>query len=56
LLFQKPATLRQWRWQKKGPPFMRIGKRVLYRRSDLAAHVEAQRRDPAASRNTSPAA
>ena len=29
------ATLYQWRTNKIGPPSLKVGRRVLYRRSDL---------------------
>lgn len=28
-------TLANWRWQKKGPPHLRIGGRILYRLEDI---------------------
>jgi hypothetical protein len=33
--------LRQWRYRGFGPPACRIGKRCLYRRSDVAAWIDA---------------
>ena len=30
-------TLKMWRYRKKGPPYVKIGKRVLYRTSAIAA-------------------
>jgi len=30
-----PRTLEQWRWQGKGPRFLKIGGRVVYRLSDV---------------------
>ncbi len=32
-----PRTLEQWRWLGKGPKFLKIGARVLYREEDVAA-------------------
>lgn len=32
-----PAALRQWRYKRVGPPWIRLGKLVRYRRSDLTA-------------------
>ena len=32
-----PRTLEQWRWQGKGPKFLKIGGRVIYRMSDIKA-------------------
>jgi len=36
------ATLYAWRGQGIGPPARRVGKRLLYRRDELVAWVEAQ--------------
>lgn len=30
-----PRTLEQWRWLGKGPKFLKIGARVLYREEDI---------------------
>ncbi len=30
-----PATLSQWRWSGRGPNFLKIGHRVLYRLTDI---------------------
>lgn len=35
-------TLKHWAYKKVGPPFARIGSRVMYRKSDLDAYVQAQ--------------
>jgi hypothetical protein len=43
---QKPATLTTWRWQRRGPPFVKLGRRVFYRRGDLHAWIAAQRHEP----------
>ena len=37
-----PRTLEQWRWLGKGPKFLKIGARVLYRGVDIAAYEQAQ--------------
>lgn len=34
-------TLRFWRYNRKGPRFYKIGRRVAYRRADLAAFMAA---------------
>ena len=39
-LNQKPSTLEQHRWQGIGCPFVKIGRSVRYRLTDLEAHVE----------------
>ena len=36
------ATLRYWRHLGTGPDSFRLGRRVLYRRADLLAWVDAQ--------------
>ena len=28
-------TLANWRWKRVGPPFLKVGNRVLYRREDV---------------------
>lgn len=40
--------LAQWRHRGVGPPFLKFGKKVIYRGVDLNAWAEAQRVDPAA--------
>ncbi|SFR47900.1 helix-turn-helix domain-containing protein [Litoreibacter janthinus] len=37
-----PRTLEQWRWLGKGPRFLKIGARVLYREKDIEAYEAAQ--------------
>ena len=34
-------TLEQWRWQGKGPRYLKIGGRVVYRLSDIEAFEAA---------------
>lgn len=38
----KPATLEQWRWNGKGPQFIKMGRAVRYRKVDLDAFIEAR--------------
>ncbi|MBA3007771.1 MAG: helix-turn-helix domain-containing protein [Proteobacteria bacterium] len=38
----KPATLEQWRWSGKGPLFVKLGRAVIYRKSDLDDFVSAR--------------
>lgn len=38
----KPATLEQWRWNGKGPQFIKMGRSVRYRKFDLDAFIEAR--------------
>jgi hypothetical protein len=35
-------TLEQWRWQGRGPRFLKIGGRVVYRLSDIEAFEAAR--------------
>jgi Helix-turn-helix domain len=37
-----PRTLERWRWLKQGPPYLKIGGRVIYRLSDIEAFEAAQ--------------
>lgn len=36
------GTLANWRYQGRGPSFLRVGRHVRYRTEDLAMWVEAQ--------------
>lgn len=36
----KKRTLERWRWTCFGPPYMKIGGRILYRLSDIVAYEE----------------
>jgi hypothetical protein len=38
------ATLRQWRYQKVGPAYVKVGQLVRYDWSDIEAWVASQRR------------
>jgi hypothetical protein len=37
-----PRTLEQWRWLGKGPRFLKIGARVLYREDDVLSYEQGQ--------------
>src|SRR6266436_3749260 len=37
-----PRTLEQWRWQGRGPRYLKIGGRVVYRLSDIEAFEAAR--------------
>lgn len=37
-----PATLRYWRHRDEGPKSFKIGRRVMYRRVDVEAWIQAQ--------------
>jgi predicted site-specific integrase-resolvase len=39
-----PRTLERWRWKGEGPPFVKIGGRVVYRMDDILAYEQAQER------------
>jgi len=44
LLRLSPRTLQGFRVRGGGPPFVKLGQRVLYRVADLDSYVEAQQR------------
>jgi hypothetical protein len=37
-----PRTLERWRWLKKGPAYLKIGGRIVYRLCDIEAYEAAQ--------------
>jgi len=37
-----PQTLSVWRVEKRGPRFLKVGRRVLYRKSDVCTWLAAQ--------------
>jgi excisionase family DNA binding protein len=37
-------TLANWRWQGRGPRFVRVGRKIRFRLSDLAAWLDTQTR------------
>ena len=41
-------TLARWRSERKGPPYIKSGSRVLYRGDDVLAWLEARRVEPKA--------
>jgi DNA-binding transcriptional MerR regulator len=43
VLRRPEETLRYWRWRGLGPPSFKIGRRVVYDRSDLLGWIEDQR-------------
>lgn len=45
-VFGDRLKLAQWRHRKRGPAFVRIGRRIGYHGSDLNAYLSAQRVDP----------
>jgi predicted DNA-binding transcriptional regulator AlpA len=42
ILGQKELTLATWRSQRRGPPYVKIGRAVLYLRSALRSWLAAQ--------------
>ena len=38
------GTLRTWRCRRKGPPFRKLGSRVMYDERDVAAWIASQPR------------
>ena len=37
-------TLEKWRWERQGPPHLKLGGRVVYRTKDVEAYEAAQLR------------
>ena len=35
-------TLERWRWRRTGPPYLKVGGRVVYRLADVRAYEAAQ--------------
>lgn len=44
----QPNTLTAWRHRRIGPPYVKIGRQIYYRRHDLAEWLGAQRHEPQA--------
>jgi predicted DNA-binding transcriptional regulator AlpA len=44
-----PATLVDWRSSKRGPRYVKVGRLVYYRRSDICTWLASQIRDPKAA-------
>lgn len=44
LLCMSEATLRKWRWEGKGPRFIKVGRKVAYKSEDIDAFINAQSR------------
>jgi len=42
------ATLQAWRYQKRGPRYVKLGNAVRYREADLRAWIESQLVEPLA--------
>lgn len=39
-------ALQAWRFYRRGPAYLKLGRRVLYRPDDLESFVESRRIDP----------
>jgi len=48
LLRTTTNTLQQDRYLRRGAPYIKIGRRILYARADLLAYLVANRSEPAA--------
>lgn len=46
LLSKPAATLVRWRFERVGPPFVKLGKAVRYRREDIEDYIMANRIEP----------
>jgi len=44
-LTTEPRTLEAWRYKATGPVFIRVGRAIRYRRSDLETWLNARRVD-----------
>lgn len=42
-LHRPEGTLRSWRYQGEGPPYIRVGSKILYRRGDVDAWLDGNR-------------
>ena len=42
-------TLERWRWLLQGPPFLKLGGRIVYRIEDIEAYETAQRKETSAA-------
>lgn len=49
LLGLSPQTLRNWRTQRKGPPYVKLGRAIRYHLEDLRDYIASRRIVPEAS-------
>lgn len=47
--------LRQWRYEGRGPAYVKLGRRVAYRTEDLDTWINGNVRDPERERDTAAA-
>lgn len=52
LLGCSPSALVKFRTERRGPPYVKVGRLIRYRRRDLVRWVRAQRVLPEAARTT----
>ncbi len=45
-----PRTLERWRWRERGPAYLKVGGRVVYRLEDVEAFERGAVRQPDGSR------
>ncbi len=41
-----PRSLERWRWQRKGPPYLKIGRHIVYRVGDIEAYESEHMQKP----------
>lgn len=46
-------TLERWRWLDQGPPYLKVGARVVYRLADIEAYEAAHMRSGGSARTAS---
>jgi len=51
-----PRTLANWRWSGEGPAFVKVMRRVRYRREEVIAWARAQISEPRRSTSAAPRA
>lgn len=44
ILCLSEMTLRKWRWEGKGPRFIKLGRKVAYKQEDLYEWIDSQSR------------
>ena len=54
ILRQRVKTLQNWRWKGTGPRPTKLGRKVLYRLSDLRAYLAGPQPDAAGERGGAP--
>lgn len=42
IMGRPPQTVKEWRQRKVGPPYFRLGRVIMYRRSDFQHWLESQ--------------